>query len=291
MCPSIPPEIETSESTRPTVVRETPCKSILNRTKLGGYSLNCYTGCEHRCVYCYARFMQRFHPHAEPWGEYVDVKVNAVEALVRQLRRAEPDEVFVSSACDGWQPLEAEWQLTRRCCGLLLERGFPIHVLTKSALVRRDFDIFAAHPEHVTVGTTITSPDQAAADCWEPGASNVADRWAVLSEAHRQGLQTSVMFGPLLPGLSDDAASLDALFQRAAEVNVDAIWFDGLNARPKVWEAVAPLLRRRYPDQFDAYRRILFDAVARKTYLASLRERVVQAADRADLRNRLSGCS
>src|SRR5208283_4452770 len=93
------------------IVRETSCKSILNRSALGGYSLNCYTGCEHACVYCYARFMQRFHPHAEPWGSFVDVKVNAVETLRRQLRRARPGGVFMSSACDGWQPIEAERRL------------------------------------------------------------------------------------------------------------------------------------------------------------------------------------
>ena len=52
--------------------------------------------------------MQRFHPHAEPWGAFVDVKVNAVEVLKRQLRRAAPGEVFLSSACDGWQPIEAQ---------------------------------------------------------------------------------------------------------------------------------------------------------------------------------------
>jgi len=85
------------------IVREVVCKTILNRSSIGDYSLNCYTGCTHRCVYCYARFMQRFHPHDEPWGAFVDVKVNAVETLKRQLRRANPGEVFLSSACDGWQ--------------------------------------------------------------------------------------------------------------------------------------------------------------------------------------------
>jgi hypothetical protein len=79
--------------------------------------------------------MQRFHPHAEPWGKFVDVTVNPAEALGCQLRRAEPGCVFVSSACDGWQPLEAERKLTRRCCGLLLDHGFQVSVLTKSALV------------------------------------------------------------------------------------------------------------------------------------------------------------
>ncbi|MHC4789390.1 MAG: radical SAM protein, partial [Planctomycetota bacterium] len=95
------------------VVREVECKTLLNRSKLGDYSMNCYTGCRHGCVYCYARFMQRFHPHPEPWGEFVDVKTNAPDALEKQLRRARPGEVFVSSACDAWQPLERRWELTR----------------------------------------------------------------------------------------------------------------------------------------------------------------------------------
>ena len=114
------------------IVREVVCKTILNRSGLSDYSLNCYTGCAHACAYCYARFMQRFHPHDEPWGAFVDVKANAVEVLKRQLRRAEPGSVFLSSACDGWQPIEAQWRLTCRCCELLLERGFSLHVLTKS---------------------------------------------------------------------------------------------------------------------------------------------------------------
>jgi len=63
------------------VVREVGCKSLLNRCSIDDYSFNCYVGCAHGCRYCYARFMQRFHPHAEEWGHFVDVKVNAAEVL------------------------------------------------------------------------------------------------------------------------------------------------------------------------------------------------------------------
>ncbi|MFQ6033606.1 MAG: hypothetical protein ACE5KR_01965, partial [Candidatus Bipolaricaulia bacterium] len=68
-------------------VRHVTCKSLLNRSGISDYSCNCYTGCGHGCAYCYARFMQRFHPHKEPWGRFVDVKINALEVLARQLRR------------------------------------------------------------------------------------------------------------------------------------------------------------------------------------------------------------
>jgi DNA repair photolyase len=273
---------------RPVAVRETVCKTILNRSGISDYSLNCYTGCTHACAYCYARYMQRFHPHAEAWGEFVDVKVNAVETLMRQLRRAEPGAVFVSSACNGWQPLEAEWRLTRRCCELLLQRGFQVHVLTKSDLVLRDFDVFAGGP--VQVGTTVTTLDDRLQALWEPGAATIDRRFHVIQEARRAGLSTSIMFGPLLPSLSDDQASIEAMFHRAAELRIDTIWVDALNARPRVWPSVAELLRREFPGLHESYRRLLFDRKAREAYLAELGRRVRACARRVGIVDRVRVC-
>jgi len=155
------------------ILREVRCRTILNRTDISDYSLNCYTGCEHACVYCYARFMARFHPHPEPWGKFVDVKVNAIQVLERQLRRARPGAVFVSSACDGWQPIEAELKLTRRSCELLLAAGFEVNALTKSALVLRDLDVFAGG--RARIGVTVTTLDEGLRALWEPGGSSVEE--------------------------------------------------------------------------------------------------------------------
>jgi DNA repair photolyase len=280
---------ETSrEVSREPIVRETVCKTILNRSGLSDYSLNCYTGCAHACVYCYARFMQRFHPHDEPWGAFVDMKVNAVEVLKRQLRRAQPGSVFVSSACDGWQPVEAQWRLTRRCCELLLKHGFELHVLTKSALVLRDLDVFAGRP--VQVGITLTTLDERLRQLWEPTAASIEERLRVIEAARRASLQTSVMFGPLLPFLSDNPAAIDALLERAADLGVDRIWVDALNPRPRVWPAVAGLLRAKFPDLLPPYRKILFDPRSRATYLEELRSRIDDAARRKSLTDRVAAC-
>lgn len=270
------------------VIREVVCKTVLNRSTLGGYSLNCYTGCTHRCIYCYARFMQRFHPHDEPWGHFVDVKINAVETLKRQLRRTTPGTVFISSACDAWQPAEADFRLTRRCCELLLERGFSIHALTKSKLILRDLDVLAGHD--ASVGVTITTLDPRLARLWEPGAAAVADRWRVLDEARRRGLTTTVMFGPLLPGLSDSPAELAALMREAAAHEVTTIYVDAMNPRPRVWAAVAELLRRQFPDLREFYQRILFDRRVRAAYLDDLRKRVLDAANAAGTADRVQAC-
>jgi DNA repair photolyase len=270
------------------VIRETTCKTILNRSGISDYCLNCYTGCTHGCIYCYARFMQRFHPHPESWGQFVDVKINAVEVLERQLRRTRPGSVFISSVCDGWQPIEAERKLTRQCCQLLVQNGFQVNILTKSALVLRDLDILSGH--HARIGVTVTTLDERLRALWEPGASSSGERLRVIEAAHRNGLETAIMFGPLLPFLSDDQASIDALFQQAADLAVDVIWVDALNVRPRVWPAISALLRAKFPELHERYRQILFEPQARESYLAQLRGRVNAAARRFSLQDQSTVC-
>ncbi|MFO7974671.1 MAG: radical SAM protein, partial [Candidatus Hydrogenedentota bacterium] len=245
-------------------------------------------GCAHGCRYCYARYMQRFYPHKEPWGRFVDVKTNAVEVLRNQVRRLPPGSVFMSSACDGWQSLEESWRLTRECCRILLEHGFRVNALTKSTLILRDLDIFAKG--NARIGVTVTTPDERLAALWEPGASSVAERFNILARAHEAGIETSIMFGPLLPFLSDNEASLDTLFEQAARHKVDVIWVDTLNARPKVWESARATLRRHFPKLEERYRRMLFAPVVRKAYIKALREWVRSAAERHGLLDRLAGC-
>lgn len=278
----------TADSRRALVVREVSCKTTLNPSAISDYCLNCYTGCGHGCVYCYARFMQRFRPHPEPWGAFVDVKVNAVEVLQRQVKRLRPGEVFTSSVCDGWQPIENKYELTRGCVRLLLDHGFRVNVLTKSALVLRDLDVLLRGRARVAV--TVTTLDEGLRRLWEPGASGVEQRFAVLQEARLAGLETGVMFGPLLPYLSDDQDSIEGLLERAAELEVDVIWVDGLNPRPKVWESVKGLLAREFPHLRDRYGRILFSGPARAAYLRDLRERVACAAAKIGLSDRVTCC-
>jgi DNA repair photolyase len=258
------------------VVRDVTCKSLLNRCDIDDYSFNCYTGCTHGCGYCYARFMQRFHPHAEAWGQFVDVKVNALNVLARQIRRLPPGSVFTCSACDGWQGVERHYELTRRCCRLLLDAGFRLNILTKSDLILRDLDIFAGR--NVCLGTTITTPDEPMARLWEPRASTVSARVRVLREAKAAGLKTAVMFGPLLPGISDTPTALERLFALAQDADVDRIWTDSLNARPRVWPSVQALVRQEWPDLQEHYRRILFDSTYRAAYQAELARRIRRAA-------------
>jgi DNA repair photolyase len=183
--------------------------------------------------------------------------------------------VFVCSACDGWQPLESQYELTRHCCQLLLEAGFALQILTKSDLILRDLDVLAGG--NVSVGVTITTADETLAKLWEPEASSVAARLNVLRQAKRAGLKTTLMCGPLLPGLSDTSAALAQLYGLDADLQVDKIWTDTMNARPLVWPAVQQLVRRHWPKLEKHFRQILFERRFRQAYGRVIEKRISQA--------------
>ncbi len=286
--PEEPKTFERLVNDRPITVREISCKTILHRSGLGDYALNCYVGCTHACGYCYARYMQRFHPHRESWGAFVDVKINAVEALRRQLRTARPGAVFVSSACDGWQPIENEFSLTRECCRILSEHGFEIHALTKSNLILRDFDVLM--PERTRIAVTITSLDATLQQIWEPDAAPVSARLEIVKKAHAAGYKTGIMFGPILPFLFDTQEHVDRLMEAATSVGVNIIWVDAMNPRPKVWESVLTVLRKHFPDLVDRYRAVLFSEKIREAYCQALRQRFQRAAERLGYAERLVVC-
>ncbi len=206
------------------------------------------------------------------------------------MRHAEPGEVFVSSACDGWLPLEAERRLTRRCCELLLAHGFTVNLLTKSVLVLRDFDVLTQGTPKSRVGVTVTTLDEDLRALWEPGASSVAERFRVIEEARRAGLQTAIMFGPLCPSCPTARSRSSRSWSGPGDLGVDVVWVDALNARPRVWPAVAQLFRERFPDLHAGYQRLLFDRTARAAYLTDLGRRVAQAAKRLSLSDRVRSC-
>ena len=181
-------------------VQEITAKSVLNPSKIFDFCLNPYTGCAIGCRYCYARlFMKRYSRHHEPWGEFVDAKVNAPELLRKQLTRAKKGAVWMSSVCDPYQPLEAKYRITRQCLMELIEHQFPVFIQTKSKLVLRDLDLFKKFQD-IEVGFTIATDDETVVRRFEPRASSVKDRLAVLRKIHDAGVKTFVFIGPILPG-------------------------------------------------------------------------------------------
>jgi DNA repair photolyase len=200
-------------------IREVQAKSILNKSKIHDYCLNPYTGCQVNCRYCYARlFMRRYSGHSEPWGAFVDVKVNAPDLLRKQVVRAKRGTVWLSSVCDPYQPLEEKYRLTRQCLAILAEARFPVNIQTKMTLILRDLDIIERF-EEVEVGMTLTTDDERIAQMFEPGASPVGERIAALEKIHSRGIRTFAFVGPLLPGGPEGLIS--ALAGRVDKVLVD----------------------------------------------------------------------
>ncbi len=189
------------------IVREIEAKTILSKSQVYDYALNAYVGCQHSCIYCYAKFMRRFTGHQEAWGTFVDVKVNAAELLGREVVKKRKGRVWVSGVCDAYQPLERKYRLTRRCLEILVNHEWPVAIQTKSPLVLRDIDILRRASD-CEVGFTITTADEKVRRIFEPGAPPIAERVEALGILHGSGIQTFVMVAPLLPHAGGLAALL-----------------------------------------------------------------------------------
>jgi DNA repair photolyase len=189
------------------VLREICARTILSKSQVFDYAVNPYIGCQHSCVYCYARFMRRFTGHKEPWGEFVDVKINAPDLLKHAIGKMPPGRVWISGVCDSYQPLETKYELTRKCLEILTQYGWPITVQTKSPLVLRDIDLFR-RSDKIEVGLSVTSADDGIRKLFEPGAPSIKERIEALEELHLAGIRTYAMIAPMLPGAEELADQL-----------------------------------------------------------------------------------
>jgi len=164
--------------------------------------------------------MKKFKDRPEDWGDFVDVKINAPEILAKQILRIRPPkEVFMSSICDGWQPLEAKYKLSRACLKLLLEAGLDVSILTKSSLIERDLDILSSY-KTPSLGMTLTTLDRNLQKLLEPQASEPQERLNTLKKAQSKGIKIWVFLGPLIPEFTDTKTNLEAIFRALDGLNL-----------------------------------------------------------------------
>jgi DNA repair photolyase len=178
-------------------VREITCKSLLHPLEFGAgreYTANFFKGCSHGCVYCYVPSL--IHEERR-WGSFVDVKVNAPAVLERELRHTRKAVVFLSSATDPFQAIEARYGVTRRCLEVLLRHDFPVIILTRSPLVLRDIDILR-RLTWVRVGFSVSSVSDR---FYEPGVAPLQRRIETLRRLSAAGIVTWVSMAPIIPGL------------------------------------------------------------------------------------------
>jgi len=185
--------------------------------------------------------MKRFTGHKEPWGQFVDVKVNAPELLRLEITKKKPGRVWISGVCDPYQPLEAEYKLTRQCLEILAQNNWPVTVQTKSPLVLRDMDILKKGKDF-EVGFSIATADDSIRKLFEPDAPAIMDRVKALDELHQAGIRTYAMIAPMLPGAENLAEILTG--------KVDHVIIDRMNYHHADWVYRKYGLEDKMTDEF-----------------------------------------
>ncbi|MFZ0534118.1 MAG: radical SAM protein [Anaerolineales bacterium] len=222
-------------------VNEIQSKTILSTSKVYDYVINPYVGCQHACSYCYARFMKRFSGHKEPWGKFVDVKINAADLLRSEINKKKRAKVWISGVCDPYQPLEAKYKLTRKCLEILAQNDWPVIIQTRSPLVLRDVNILK-EARNFEVGLTITTADDNIRKMFESSAPSVMERLRTLDELHRSGIKTYAMIAPILPGAEGLVKTLSG--------KVDYILVDRMNYNYADWVYTKNGLEDKLSDDF-----------------------------------------
>ncbi|MEX2583238.1 MAG: PA0069 family radical SAM protein [Gemmatimonadota bacterium] len=217
------------------------------------YSVNPYRGCEHGCIYCYARPTHEYFG-LSPGLDFetkIFVKENAPELLRRELTSPKwrPAVVAISGVTDPYQPVERRLGITRRCLEVLAEFRNPVTVITKNQLVTRDVDVLGemAKDSAAAVALSITTLDPALQRTMEPRTSSPAARLAAVATLADAGVPVGVMVAPVIPGLTDH--ELPSILKAAADAGAKTAGYIPLRLPHGVKALFEDWLEAHYPDR------------------------------------------
>jgi DNA repair photolyase len=192
------------------------------------HSVNPYSGCAFACKYCYVREMPVQKFKAEPWGTWLNIKVNAADNYRKEIlslrRRNKPVRLFMSSATDPYQPVEREAQITRSLLEAMLDHPPDmLQLQTRGPLVTRDLDLLVLLKERceLVVSMTVETDREDVKRIFAPTAPGIKLRLKALKELHDAGIKTQASVSPVLPFTPDFPKVLDGI--------VDRIWIDTLS--------------------------------------------------------------
>ena len=216
-------------------------------------SINAYRGCEHGCIYCFARPTHAFHD-LSPGLDFetrLFAKPNAAELLRATLAnpRYKPAPIAMGTNTDPYQPIEARYRITRAVLEVCLETRHPVTITTKSARVLDDLELLAEMARHklVAVGISVTSLDPRLSGLLEPRASAPAKRLAALGRLVEAGVPAHVSIAPVIPAITDEF--MEAILERAGALGVQSASWIML----RLPHEVAPLFREwlatHFPDR------------------------------------------
>jgi DNA repair photolyase len=207
-------------------------------------SVNPYRGCEHGCIYCYARPTHEYLGFSAglDFESKIMVKEEAPELLRAELSspKWKPQVIVMSGVTDCYQPVERKLKLTRACLEVLAEFRNPVAIITKNFLVTRDRDLLSELARHnaASVCLSVTTLDPELRNVMEPRTSPPQARLAAIRELSRAGIPVTVLVAPVIPGLTDH--EIPAILKAAAEAGASSAGFTVL----RLPHAVAPLFEK-----------------------------------------------
>jgi DNA repair photolyase len=236
------------------VFEETETRSIITHNDSPDvgfdYSINCYRGCAHACTYCFSRPTHEYlgYGAGTDFERKIVVKVRAAELLRAELMRKSwrGNALTFSFTSDPYVPLEAHYELTRKCLEVCLEFRNPVGIVTKSALIRRDVDLIAqlAREASASVFFTIPFGDRDTARALEPFAPTPDARFKAMGMLAAAGIRVGIGLAPVIPGLSTD---IPQLLKRAKEAGASKAFMTMLRLPGSVAQYFEQRLRERLP--------------------------------------------
>jgi DNA repair photolyase len=241
-----------------------PAKSILNRCVSGRvpftWTINPYRGCEFGCQYCYARYTHEFMEMRDgrEFEQEIYVKQHTAELLRRDLRRVKPGEaIALGTATDPYQPAERRYEVTHSILEEFAQhRGFELGIVTKSNLIVRDLDLLreVSRSNKLSVHITVTTLNVELARILEPRAPRPDLRLDAVRQLSEAGISVGVSSSPVLPGITDSPADLEAVVCAAAAAGARHIFAGPLFLKPCSAAVFLPFLEQHFPQLVENYR-------------------------------------
>lgn len=216
-------------------------------------SINPYRGCEHGCIYCYARPAHAYmglSPGLD-FESHLFLKPDAAKLLEKELSspRYRPEFIHIGGNTDPYQPIERKTRITRSVLEVLERFGHPCSIITKSALILRDIDILAAMGRRnlCRVAISITSLDRKLARSMEPRAATPERRIGAIRMLAEAGVPVSVMFAPSIPGLNDH--EMEAVLEKSAAAGASGAGYVALRLPMEIKDLFREWLATDHPDR------------------------------------------
>ena len=233
-------------------------------------SINPYRGCEHGCVYCFARPTHAYlglSPGLD-FESKLFVKPDAAELLEKELSAPnyEPKVIAIGTNTDPYQPIERRYQVMRRILEVLDKAGHPVGIVTKSALVLRDLDILARMAERnlAKVALSVTTLDPQLARTMEPRAATPMRRLETLRRLAQAGVPTTVMIAPIIPAIND--MDIERILEAASTAGVKEAGYVLLRLPLEVRDLFYEWLKANYPDRAAKVTKLIRETRGGKDY-------------------------